>query len=152
MVSLRNRRLGGDSSRNGRAHFTVACISMGRSGYRGWYSDSLRTVRFGVRTPVVQRDFLSLVPVNTGPGANLASCILGIGAVYAGGSGWGVVLTTHCHLAPRLRISRSVPLLHLPEETFTFMYVLLSLMPFIFCWRTHGVANEYEQILSAVTI
>jgi hypothetical protein len=30
---------------------------------------------------------------------------------------------------------RSVPLLHLPEETFTFMYVQ-SLMPFIFSWRT----------------
>jgi len=72
--------------------------------------------------------------MKTGPITNPDSCILGAGAVYAGGGSQGVLLTTHCHLAPRLRIRRSVPLLHLPEETFTFMYVL-SLMPFIFSWR-----------------
>jgi len=134
MISLRNRRLGGGSSRNSRAHFTVAYISMGGPGYRGWYTDSLRTVRFGVRTPMGQRDFLFWMPMKTGPGANPDSCILGNGAVYAGGGGQGVLLTTHCHLEPRLRMRRSVPLPHLPEEIFTFMYVL-SLLPFIFSWR-----------------
>jgi hypothetical protein len=151
MVSLRNRRLGGGSSRNSRAHFTVAYISMGGPGYRGWYSDSLRTVRFGVRTPLGQKDFLFWMPMKTGPGANPDSCMLGTVAVYAGGGGRGVLLTTHCQLAPRLRMRGLYPCstsLRRPLPSYTsFCHWCPS-----FSLGGQADVNKYKQILSAVTI
>jgi hypothetical protein len=92
--------------------------------------------------------------MKTGPGANPASCILGAAAMFSRGSGRGVLLTTQCHLAPRLRMSRSVPLLRLPEETFTFTYVLLSLMLFIFSWKArwmpfHALHTTYPRNLAS---
>ena len=41
--------------------------------------------------------------VQTGPGAHPASCTMGTGSFSGVKSGRGVELTTHSHLAPRLR-------------------------------------------------
>jgi hypothetical protein len=43
------------------------------------------------------------VPVQTDPGADLASCRMGTGSLFRGLSGRGVALTIHPHLAPRLK-------------------------------------------------
>jgi len=42
-------------------------------------------------------------PVQTGLGAHPASNKRGTGSFSWGYSGWGVALTTHLHLAPRLK-------------------------------------------------
>jgi hypothetical protein len=63
------------------------------------------------------------VHVQTGPGAHPASCTMGSGS-FPGVKRPGVVLTTHSLLAPRLRMSRAIPLLPLWAlgglYTFTF--------------------------------
>ena len=64
------------------------------------YSDSLRSARFRDRNPVAAR---FSAPVQTGPGAHPASCRIGTGSLSRGLSGQGVALTTHSHLAPRLK-------------------------------------------------
>jgi hypothetical protein len=52
----------------------------------------------GVRSPAGAKDFSSILCVQTGSGAHPASYPMGTG---------GVTLTTHPHLVPRLRMSRS---------------------------------------------
>ena len=75
------------------------------------YSDYLRAGRFGDRIPV--RDKFS-APVQTGPGSHLASFVMCTGSVSWGQSGRGVALTTHLHLALRVkkeqRYTSSLPL------------------------------------------
>jgi hypothetical protein len=63
------------------------------------YNDSLRAGRSGVRIPVRAR---FSAPVQTGPGTHPASCTMGTGS-FQGAKRRGVALTTHLHLAPRLR-------------------------------------------------
>ena len=70
----------------------------------GWYSTvgiatTLRAGRSGNRISVEAR-FSTLV--QTGPGAHPASCTMGTGS-FPEESGWGAALTTHRHLAPRLK-------------------------------------------------
>jgi hypothetical protein len=63
-----------------------------------------RTVRF----PTVAEDFSSNPCVQTGSGAHPASYPMGTGGSFPGVKrGRGVTLTTHPHLVPRLRMSRS---------------------------------------------
>ena len=52
-------------------------------------------------------------PVQTGPGAHLASCTGGTGSFTGVKSGRGVTLTPHSHLVPWSRKSRTIPLLPL---------------------------------------
>jgi len=52
------------------------------------------------------RDVLSPVSIRTDPGAQLASCTVGAGALSRGQSGQGLFLTTHPHLEPRLRMGK----------------------------------------------
>ena len=54
-----------------------------------------------------ERDF---PPVQTGPGAQQASCITGTGSFLGVKYGGGVLLTTHPLLAPRSWKSRAIPL------------------------------------------
>jgi hypothetical protein len=60
-----------------------------------------------VRSPT-GADFSSSPCVQTGSGAHPASYPMGTGVLSPGiKRGWGVTLTTHPHLVPRLRMSRS---------------------------------------------
>jgi hypothetical protein len=62
----------------------------------------------GVRSPTEEEDFSSSFCVQTGSGAHPASCTMGTGILSPGVKrGRGVMLTTHPHLVPRLRMSRS---------------------------------------------
>jgi hypothetical protein len=49
-------------------------------------------------------------PVQTGPGAHLASCTMGTGSFPGVKCGRGVLLTTHPVLVPRSWKSRAIPL------------------------------------------
>jgi hypothetical protein len=63
---------------------------------------------FGVRSPAGAKDFSSSLCVQTGSEAHPASCTLGTGGPFPGAKrGRGVTLTTHPHLVPRSRMSRS---------------------------------------------
>lgn len=62
--------------------------------------------RSGMRIPVGERDHSLLQNVNTGSKAHPASYSVGNGILYRG-CGQEVKLTTHLHLAPRLRMSES---------------------------------------------
>jgi hypothetical protein len=54
------------------------------------------------------KDFPSSLCVQTGSGAHLASCTMGTwGPFPVAKRGRGVTLTTHPHVVPRLRMSRS---------------------------------------------
>jgi hypothetical protein len=62
----------------------------------------------GVRSPAEAEDFSSSLCIQTGSGAHLASCPMGTGVLSPGVKArWGVTLTTHPHLVPRSRMSRS---------------------------------------------
>jgi hypothetical protein len=62
----------------------------------------------GVRSPAGAKDFSSNLCVQTGSEAHTASCTMGIGGPFPGTKcGRGVTLTTHPHLVPRSRMSRS---------------------------------------------
>jgi hypothetical protein len=61
-----------------------------------------------VRSPAEAKDFSSSLCVQTGSGAHPASCTMGTGGpVPEAKRGRGVTLTTHPHLVPRSRMSRS---------------------------------------------
>jgi hypothetical protein len=68
----------------------------------------------GVRFPAGAKDFSCSLYVHTGSEAHPASCTMGTGGPFRGGPfpggkkrGRGVTLTTHPHLVPRSRMSRS---------------------------------------------
>jgi hypothetical protein len=61
-----------------------------------------------VRSPTEAKDFSSSLCIQTGSGAHPASYSVGTGVLSPGVKhDWGVMLTTHPHLVPRLRMSRS---------------------------------------------
>jgi hypothetical protein len=61
-----------------------------------------------VRSPTEAKDFSSILCVQTGSGAHPVSCTMGTGGPFPGVKrGRGVTLTTHPHLVPRSRMSRS---------------------------------------------
>jgi hypothetical protein len=61
-----------------------------------------------VRSSAGAKDFSSSLCVKTGFGAHPASCTVGTGVLSPGLKlGRGVTLTTHPHLMPRSRMSRS---------------------------------------------
>jgi hypothetical protein len=61
-----------------------------------------------VQSPAGAKDFSSNLCVQTGSGAHPASCTMGTGGPFPGSkSGRAVTLTTHPHLQPRSRMSRS---------------------------------------------
>jgi hypothetical protein len=61
-----------------------------------------------VRSPAETTVFSSNLCVQTGSGAHPASCTMGTGGPFPGAKcSRGVTLTTHPHLAPRSRMSRS---------------------------------------------
>jgi hypothetical protein len=62
----------------------------------------------GVRSSAREKDFSSNLCVQTGSEARPASCPKGTGGPFPGAKrGRGVTLTTHPHLMPRSRMSRS---------------------------------------------
>jgi hypothetical protein len=62
----------------------------------------------GVRSPAGAKDFSSILCVQTGSGAHPASCTICTEGPFPGAKrGRGVTLTTHPHLVPRSRMSRS---------------------------------------------
>ena len=71
------------------------------------YNDSLPAGRSGDHIPVKAR---FSTPVPRGP---TQSPIQWVPGLSRGKSGQGMALTIHCHLVPRLRKSRAIPLLHL---------------------------------------
>jgi hypothetical protein len=81
-------------------------------GQLSQYSDWLRTGTMdwttGVRYPTEAEDFSSCLCVQTGSEARPASYPMGTRSPFPGVKrGRGVTLTTHPHLVPRLRMSRS---------------------------------------------
>jgi len=78
---------------------------MGRDSSVGIRSDS---VRYGLDGPGIESRWGTRLsaPVQTCPGAHQASCTIVPGLSW-GQSGRGVVLTTHPHLAPKLRKEQS---------------------------------------------
>jgi hypothetical protein len=78
------------------------CSVSAVSGY-GLYDRAIE-----VRFPAEARDFSSSLSVQTGSEAHQASCTMSTGGSFAGAKrGRGVMLTTHPHLVPRSRMSRS---------------------------------------------
>jgi hypothetical protein len=62
----------------------------------------------GVRSPEGTKNFSSNLCVQTGSETHPASCTMGTGGPFPGAKrGRGVTLTTHPHLVPRSRMSRS---------------------------------------------
>jgi hypothetical protein len=62
----------------------------------------------GVRSLTGAKNFSSNLCVQTGSGAHLAYCTIGTGGPFPGAKrGRGVTLTTHPHLVPRSKMSRS---------------------------------------------
>jgi hypothetical protein len=62
----------------------------------------------GVRSSAGAKDFSFNLCVQTGSEAHPASCRMGTGGTFPGAKrGRGVKLTTHPHLVPRSRMSRS---------------------------------------------
>jgi hypothetical protein len=60
-----------------------------------------------IRSPTETEDFSSSPYVQTGSGAHPASCPMGTRGFPGVKRGRGVMMTTHPHLVPRLRMSRS---------------------------------------------
>jgi hypothetical protein len=96
----------------------------------------------GVRSPTEAEGFSSSLCVQTGSAAHPASCTKGTGGPFPGskgvkrGLGGGVTLTTHPHLVPRLRMSRSYTSSHpmrlhgVQRDHFTYFYFIMT--------RKHG--------------
>jgi hypothetical protein len=62
----------------------------------------------GVRSPAWAKDFSSDLCVQTGSEAHPASCTMSTGGPFPGAKrGRGLSLTTHTHVVPRSRMSRS---------------------------------------------
>jgi hypothetical protein len=62
----------------------------------------------GIRSPAGEKNFSSILCVQTGSEAHPASYTMGTGGLFPGAKrGWGVTLTTHPYLMPRSRMSRS---------------------------------------------
>jgi hypothetical protein len=62
----------------------------------------------GVRSPAGTKDFSSNLCVQTISEAHPSSCTMGTGGPFPGAKrSWGMTLTTHPHLVPRSRMSRS---------------------------------------------
>ena len=66
--------------------------------------------RFGFRIPAKARHLSFLQNVQTGSGAQTTSQNMGTAVLARGYSGCGVILVTHFHLAPRLRMSGAIGL------------------------------------------
>jgi len=81
-----------------------------RAGQLGQHSDWLWIGRSGDRIPVGAR---FSARVQTGPGVQPASCIMGTGSFPGMKSGRDVTLTPHTILVPWSRKSRAIPLLPL---------------------------------------
>jgi hypothetical protein len=68
----------------------------------------LDDLAIGVRSPAEAKDSFSNLCVQTGSEAHPASCTMGTGGPFPGTKrGRGVTLTTHPHIVPRSRMSRS---------------------------------------------
>jgi hypothetical protein len=90
--------------------YNLYCILM-RTGKLSRYSDWLRDGQSGDRILMWARFF---APVQTGPGAHLASCTMGDRSLPGVESGRGVTLTPHPLIVPRSKKqSRAIPLLSL---------------------------------------
>ena len=75
----------------------------------GWVSSVGIATRYGLDGPRIESPWGARfsVPVQTGPGAHPASFTMGTGSFLGVKSGQGVTLTTHPHLALRLRKEQS---------------------------------------------
>ena len=102
------------------------------------------------------RDF---PPVQTGPGAHLASCKMGTGSFPGVKYGRGVLLTTHPLLVPRSRKSRTIPLptlwatTGLQRENFTFYIMKNTFSSFLsVTWSkcSHRTTYRRKHITAAV--
>jgi hypothetical protein len=91
----------------GKCKITIYNVCRGSSG--SIVSDyGLDDRAIEVRSPTGEEDFSSSPCVQTGSGAHPASYPMGTGVLSPGVKrSWGMTLTTHPHLVPRLSISRS---------------------------------------------
>ena len=78
-------------------------------------------------------------PVQTGPGAHPASYKIGIGSLSRGQSGRGVALTTHTHLASRLKKGYSY------TSTPVWSFVACSRMNFTFTYAYHTARRHIPE-------
>jgi len=71
----------------------------------GWDSSVGAAIRYRLDGPEIESRWGARFspPIQTGPGAHPASYTMGTGCLFPGFNGWGVELTTHPHLAPRLK-------------------------------------------------
>jgi hypothetical protein len=97
---------------------STSCYRSGDSSVSIVSDYGLDNRAIGVLTPARAKDFSSNLCVQTGSGAKPASCAMGNEGPFPRAKGSrGVTLTTHPHLVPRLRISRSY-ILSLPTSAF----------------------------------
>ena len=111
------------------------------SGSSVGIATELRSGRSGDRIPVRAR---FSAPVQTGPGAHSASCIMGTGSFPGVKSGRGVTLTPHLLLVPWSRKSRAIPLLHL--------WTVLPIQSLSACTRVHFTCFAYRTAYTAVSL
>jgi hypothetical protein len=106
--------------------------------FTSWYSEWLRVGRSGDRIPVEVR---FSAPVQTGPGAHLASCTMGTGSFPGVKSGRGVTLTPHPLLVLWSWKSRAIPLLPL--------WAVRPVHSISACTRVHfTLLNIFSRLLS----
>jgi hypothetical protein len=94
----------------------------------------------GVRSLTEAEDFSSSLCVQTGSGANPASCTFGTGSPFSGVErGRGVMLTAHPHLVPRLSMSRSytssppqAPSWHVAGQLYFFLTIKFQSISSVF--------------------
>jgi hypothetical protein len=77
------------------------------------YSDQLWAGRSGVRILAGARDFISSKTVQTDSGDHSAWQSVGGGVTSRERSGQGVMLTTHPHIVPKIRMTAGITLLPL---------------------------------------
>ena len=106
------------------------------------YSDWLRAGRSGDRIPVGAR---FSAPVQTGPGAQRASCTMCTGSFPAVKSGQGVTLTPHPLLVSWSRKSRAIPLLPSRAIPLLPLWAVRPVESLSACTRVHFTFNFYTQ-------
>jgi hypothetical protein len=102
----------------------------------------------GVRSPTETEDFSSSLCIQTSSGAHPATCTMGTGSPFLGVKcGRDVMLTTHPHLVPRLRMNKSYTSSH-PKHVVGSLYLTTipkKLFPILYwLYRNNHTKNQSD--------